>query len=345
MSTHLICPDDYQPALDILETERAIMDIKLTFQTLLAKSLNLQRITAPLFVPSGTGINDDLNDRERPIKFSVTNLNHLQAEIVQSLAKWKRLALAKLKIPPGQGIYTDMNAIRPDEILDNLHSIYVDQWDWERVITPQERCFSFLQEIVTKIYQCIFQMEQIICQKYPQFSPFLPPEIHFIHAQELQKLFPHLSPAQRENKICEQYGAVFIQGIGLPLADGQPHDGRAPDYDDWTTPSEKGPGLNGDIIIWYPPLGQALELSSMGIRVDAKSLLRQLKICGCEERRHLYFHQLLLAGKLPLSIGGGIGQSRLCLFLLRKIHIGEVQVGLWDKETLQFCQQKNIPLL
>ncbi|MCP2619775.1 aspartate--ammonia ligase [Candidatus Aminicenantes bacterium AC-334-K16] len=345
MATRLILPPDYKPALDVLETEKAIMEIKLTFQRLLAEKLNLQRVTAPLFVQSGTGINDDLNGIERPLKFSVTNLNHTQAEIVQSLAKWKRLALAKLKIPPGKGIYTDMNAIRPDEILDNLHSIYVDQWDWERVITPEERSLSFLKEIVSKIYQCIFQMETIICQKYPQFTPFLPPKIHFIHAQRLQALFPQLSPREREDRICKTHGAVFIQGIGLPLTDGQPHDGRAPDYDDWTSPTEEGPGLNGDILIWYPPLQQAFELSSMGIRVDAATLLRQLKITGCEERRHLYFHRLLLEGKLPLSIGGGIGQSRLCMFLLRKVHIGEVQVGIWDMETIRLCEQHNITLL
>lgn len=345
MSARLIFPPDYKPALDVLETERAILDIKLTFQTMLAQRLNLQRITAPLCVQSGTGINDDLTGIERPIKFTITNLNHTKAEIVQSLAKWKRLALAKFKIPPGKGIYTDMNALRPDEILDNLHSIYVDQWDWERVITPEERCLPFLQDIVKNIYQVIYQMEKVISDKYPQFRPFLPPDIHFIHAQELQSMYPHLSPREREDKICEKYGAVFIQGIGLPLADGVPHDGRAPDYDDWTTPTEKGPGLNGDILIWYPLLQQAMELSSMGIRVDSQALLKQLQLTNQEQRRHLYFHRLLLQEKLPLSIGGGIGQSRLCMFLLRKAHIGEVQAGLWDEETHSLCQQHNICLL
>ena len=345
MPSHLNLPPNYKPALNVLETEKALWDIKQTFQSLLAQQLNLQRITAPLSVPSGTGINDDLTGTERPIRFCLTNLNHTQAEIVQSLAKWKRLALARLKIPPGQGIYTDMNALRPDEVLDNLHSIYVDQWDWERVITAEERCLAFLEEMVKKIYQAIYQIEKITCDKYPQLKPLLPPDISFIHAQELQSMYPHLSPRERENKICQKYGAVFIQGIGLPLADGRPHDGRAPDYDDWTTPTEKGPGLNGDILIWYPLLNQAVELSSMGIRVDSPALLRQLKLTGQEQRQHLYFHRLLLQGKLPLSLGGGIGQSRLCLFLLRKAHIGEVQVGLWDEKTISLCQQHNICLL
>ena len=334
----------YKAILDYRETENAIQLIKDFFQKKLADALNLHRITAPLFVKTGTGINDDLNGVERPVSFQIGNMNNTKAEIVQSLAKWKRLALADLKIPAGEGIYTDMNAIRPDETLSNIHSLYVDQWDWERVISKRERNIEFLQKIVRLIYLVIRQTEAYIFAHYAPIKTILPEEIAFIHAEDLLAKYPKLSCQERENAVAKEYGAVFIIGIGGPLQDGQPHDGRAPDYDDWTTPNPRGKGLNGDIIIWYPVLSRALELSSMGIRVDEEGLLRQLKLTGKSERQKLYFHKKLLAGELPLSIGGGIGQSRLCLFYLRKAHIGEVQASLWPDEMVRRCRENNIHL-
>jgi len=336
---------NYKSLLDVMETERAIKRIKDFFETGLAEALNLRRVTAPLFVKAGTGINDDLTGIEQPISFAIKNLDGCRAEIVQSLAKWKRLSLASLKIGHGEGIYTDMNAIRPDEILDNIHSLYVDQWDWERVISEEERTVDFLKDIVSKIYRILKKTELFVQGHYPEINPVLPDEVAFVHSLELEEKYPRLSPEQREHAFCRQSGAVFIIGIGALLRGGQPHDRRAPDYDDWTTPTEKGPGLNGDLIVWHPGLKTALEISSMGIRVDQKAMLRQLRLTGTVARRPLFFHQKLLAGELPLSIGGGIGQSRLCMFFLRKVHIGEIQASLWPDEMVEDCRKRNIFLL
>jgi len=345
MTKNLLISKNYQSILDVKETEKAIKMVKDFFQLNLAEALNLRRVTAPLFVKAGTGINDDLNGVERPISFNIKNMSNTEAEIVQSLAKWKRLTLASLKISLGEGIYTDMNAIRPDEILDNLHSLYVDQWDWEKVISKEERNLEFLKCIVKKIYRVMKKTEYFIYKHYPEIKPVLPEEIFFIHSEELEKRYPELTPIERENAICNEYGAVFIIGIGASLKNGEPHDGRAPDYDDWTTPTEKGPGLNGDIIVWYPVLEKAFEISSMGIRVDQHVLDSQLEMTGTTERKELFFHQKLLKGELPLSIGGGIGQSRLCMFFLKKAHIGEVQVSIWPDEMIEECQKNNIFLL
>lgn len=345
MTKNLLISKNYQSKLDVKETEKAINMVKDFFQLNLAEALNLRRVTAPLFVKAGTGINDDLNGVERPISFNIKNMSNTEAEIVQSLAKWKRLTLASLKISLGEGIYTDMNAIRPDEILDNLHSLYVDQWDWERVISKEERNLEFLKCIVKKIYRVMKKTEYFIYKHYPKIKPVLPEKILFVHSEELEKRYPELTPIERENAICNEYGAVFIIGIGASLKNGEPHDGRAPDYDDWTTPTEKGPGLNGDIIVWYPVLEKAFEISSMGIRVDQHVLDSQLEMTGTTERKELFFHQKLLKGELPLSIGGGIGQSRLCMFFLKKAHIGEVQVSIWPDEMIEECQKNNTFLL
>jgi aspartate--ammonia ligase len=335
----------YQPLLDVSETERGIKLIKDFFQTCLAEELNLIRVTAPLFVRAGMGINDDLNGVERPVSFAVTHLAGARLEIVQSLAKWKRLALADLGIPAGSGIYTDMNAIRPDEALDETHSLYVDQWDWERVITMEERSPAFLHSIVERVYVAMQRAEWAVSARFPRLRPILPETITFVHSQELEHRFPQLTPPQREAAVCREHGAVFVAGIGARLADGRPHDGRAPDYDDWSTPTAMGPGLNGDILFWNPELQRAFEVSSMGIRVTPESLRSQLEITGTTERSQLLFHRRLLAGELPLSIGGGIGQSRLCMFLLRKAHIGEVQAGIWPEEMIADCRRRGIPLL
>jgi aspartate--ammonia ligase len=345
MDKNYIIPEKYQFILDVMETEKAIKLIKDFFQVNLGEALNLRRVTAPLFVKAGTGINDDLTGVEIPISFKIKNMNNMQAEIIQSLAKWKRLTLAHLNINPGEGIYTDMNAVRPDEILDNLHSLYVDQWDWERVTTKEERNLEFLKIIVREIYLVLRKTEHFIFAHYPEIKPILPQEITFIHSEELERRYSDLKPREREDAVCREHGAVFILGIGSPLKSGLPHDGRAPDYDDWTTPTEMGPGLNGDIIVWYPVLKTALEISSMGIRVDSQTLEKQLKLTGTTERNKLYFHQKLLSGELPLSIGGGIGQSRLCMFFLRKAHIGEIQVSIWPEEIREECQKNNIFLL
>ncbi|MBN1346471.1 MAG: aspartate--ammonia ligase [Phycisphaerae bacterium] len=336
---------DYVPLLDLRQTERAIRVIKESFQISLAAELNLQRVSAPLFVTAGTGVNDDLNGVEKPISFSVKGLNGQRAEIVQSLAKWKRMALADYGFDPGEGIYTDMNAIRPDEILDETHSIYVDQWDWERVMEPGQRNLAFLRRIVERIYEVIRRTEAHVADAYPAIEPVLPSRIEFVHTEELERRFPDLSPREREDRICQECGAVFIAGIGAPLAGGQPHDGRAPDYDDWSTPTENGRGLNGDIFVWNPVLGRGFELSSMGIRVDAEALTRQLGMTGTEQRKALTFHRRLLSGDLPQCIGGGIGQSRLCMLYLRKAHVGEVQCSVWPEEMREELRRRNVVLL
>lgn len=346
MKPKLILPRAYQPLLDVKETERAIKGLKDFFELSLATELNLSRVTAPLFVKGGTGINDDLNGIERPVAFPVKDMAGVRAEIVQSLAKWKRLQLGVLDFQPGYGLYTDMNALRPDETLDNTHSIYVDQWDWERVITPAERNVEFLKKVVRKIYATLKRTEHFVFELYPAIRPALPEEITFIHAAELRDRFPKLTPKQREQKLLRECGAAFIVGIGGDLGDGTIHDGRAPDYDDWSTPTGGGRnGLNGDIFIWNPVLKMAFELSSMGIRVDKQALRRQLKIRGCEERKQLLWHQKLLHDEMPLSIGGGIGQSRLCMYFLRKAHVGETQASLWPDEMMAICRQHHIPLL
>jgi len=336
---------DYKPLLDLRETERAIRLIKEHFQTHLALALNLLRVSAPLFVLADTGINDNLNGIERPITFPIKAMGERRAEIVQSLAKWKRMALAQYGFAPGEGIYTDMNAIRPDETLDDIHSIYVDQWDWERVMHPDERNLGFLHAIVEGIYDVIVRTEQRVAEVYPAIQPILPPKIEFVHSEELERRFPELPPRERESRICQELGAFFVIGIGAPLSDGRPHDGRAPDYDDWSTPTERGQGLNGDLLIWNPAIGRAFELSSMGIRVDAAALERQLAATHNQDRAGLLFHRRLLAGELPQTIGGGIGQSRLCMFYLRKIHVGEVQSSIWPDELREELRQRNAMLL
>lgn len=335
----------YKSLLDLRSTERAIRVIKEYFQMNLAEALNLLRVSAPLFVPADTGINDNLNGIERPISFPIKAMGGRHAEIVQSLAKWKRMALANYGFSPGEGIYTDMNAIRPDEGLDDIHSIYVDQWDWERVMGPGERNLAFLHSVVDKIYDVIVRTEQRVAEVYPAIKPVLPAQISFVHSEELEQRFPDQTPRERENSISKELGAVFVIGIGSALSNGQPHDGRAPDYDDWSTPTDRGKGLNGDIFIWNPVLGRAFELSSMGIRVDAEALRRQLAITNTQDRAKLLFHRRLLAGELPQTIGGGLGQSRLCMFYLRKMHVGEVHSSIWPDEMREDLKQKNVTLL
>ncbi len=342
----VIKPLHYEALLDTKQTEQGIKLIKDFFQQNLSTELRLRRVTAPLFVLKGLGINDDLNGVERAVTFPIKDLGDAQAEVVHSLAKWKRLSLAEYEIEPGYGIYTDMNAIRADEELDNLHSLYVDQWDWEAVIRREDRTVAFLKDVVERIYAAIRRTEYLTCETYPQLKPFLPEKIHFVHAEELLKMYPNKTPKEREDAICEAYGAVFIIGIGGQLSNGEKHDGRAPDYDDWSTIAENGKmGLNGDILIWYPILGRSFELSSMGIRVDKESLLRQLKLEHKEEREQLYFHQQLLNDRLPLSIGGGIGQSRLCMVLLHKGHIGEIQASIWPDDMRQACKALGMTLI
>ena len=344
--SQLIKPIGYEPLLDMKQTEQGIKLIKEFFQQNLSTELRLRRVTAPLFVLQGLGINDDLNGVERAVTFPIKDLGDARAEVVHSLAKWKRLSLAEYKIEPGYGIYTDMNAIRADEELDNLHSLYVDQWDWEAVVTAEQRTVAYLTDVVDRIYGAIRRTEYLTCETYPQIKPFLPEKIHFIHAEELLQMYPDKTPKEREDAICEKYGAVFIIGIGGKLSNGEKHDGRAPDYDDWSTMGENGlKGLNGDILIWYPVLERSFELSSMGIRVDRESLMRQLKLEGKEERQQLYFHQKLLNGELPLSIGGGIGQSRLCMVLLHKGHIGEIQASIWPDDMRDECRRMGMALI
>jgi aspartate--ammonia ligase len=342
----LFIPQGYKSPLDLKQTEKAIKLVKDTFEQELSTQLRLRRVTAPLFVLKGTGINDDLNGTERPVGFPIKDMGEARAEVVHSLAKWKRMMLADYNIEMGYGLYTDMNAIRPDEELDNLHSLYVDQWDWERVMSKEERNLDFLKSIVNGIYSAIKHTEYEVYENYSDIKPTLPNEITFIHTEELFAKYPNLSAKERENKAAEQYGAIFIIGIGSKLANGEKHDGRAPDYDDWSTPSANGyRGLNGDIVVWNPVLKQAFELSSMGIRVDEKALLYQLKEEGAEDRKDLYFHSRLLKGELPLSIGGGIGQSRLCMFLLKKAHIGETQASIWPEKMKEDCKKNGILLM
>lgn len=344
--SNIIKPKGYKAALDLRQTEQGIKLIKDFFQQNLATELRLRRVTAPLFVLKGLGINDDLNGVERAVTFPIKDLGDKEAEVVHSLAKWKRLTLAEYQVEPGYGIYTDMNAIRADEELDNLHSLYVDQWDWEAVMKDGERNINFLKSVVKRIYSAILRTEFLACETYPQLKPFLPQDIHFVHSEELIQMYPDMSPKEREDAICKRYGAVFIMGIGGKLSDGKKHDGRAPDYDDWTTPNSDGYlGLNGDILIWYPILERSVELSSMGIRVDKESLLRQLALEGKEDRKGLYFHKRLLDGTLPQSIGGGIGQSRLCMVILHKAHVGEIQASIWPDEQRKECKEAGMNLI
>ena len=338
-------PENYKSILSLEETEKAIADIKSFFQTYLSAQLKLRRVTAPLFIEAGTGVNDDLNGIEKPVSFKPKGMN-VTAEIPQSLAKWKRMMLGDYRIEPDYGLYTDMNAVRPDEEADNLHSFYVDQWDWEIAITAEKRNIDFLKTVVRKIYSTLTATEFTVFESYPEIKPILPDEITFLYAEDLCRIYPELTPVERESTAAEEYGAVFIIGIGGELPDGKAHDGRAPDYDDWSTETEGGyRGLNGDIILWNPVLGRAFEISSMGIRVDRSALLRQLEIRGCEERKELLFHKRLLAGDFPESIGGGIGQSRLCMFLLRKAHVGEVQASMWPENVRRDCEKNGIRLM
>ena len=339
-------PEHYELLVDAQQTELAIKQIKDFFQQNFCTALRLRRVTAPLFVLRGLGINDDLNGVERAVNFPIKALGDARAEVVHSLAKWKRLTLAEYNVKPGYGIYTDMNAIRADEDLDNIHSLYVDQWDWERVIRPEDRNIAFLKKIVCAIYDALRQTEYLVCESYPQIKPLLPEDIFFIHAEELLQMYPGLSAKEREDEITRKYGAVFIIGIGGKLSDGKEHDLRAPDYDDWTTEGENGlPGLNGDLLVWNGVLGHSLELSSMGIRVDEKAMLRQLELTGKQDRKELYFHKRLLEGSLPLSIGGGIGQSRLCMYFLRKAHIGEIQASIWPEDMRKECAENGFTLI
>jgi aspartate--ammonia ligase len=341
-----ILPDSYVQTLDLRETEKAIKFIKDTFQQKLARVLNLSRVSAPVFVLSKTGINDHLSGVEKPVQFKIKHMGE-QAEVIQSLAKWKRKALADYGFAPGEGLYTDMNAIRPDEQLDNLHSVYVDQWDWERIILAENRSPDFLKEIVRAIYMVIKETEMLMCEKYPKLSgPFLPDDIQFVHSQDLEAAYPDLTPKEREAVVTKDKGAVFVVGLGWPLKNGKPHDQRAADYDDWSTETEGGRrGLNGDIFVWYPVLNCAFELSSMGIRVDGESLIRQLEIKGEQHKLKLDYHQKLINGELPLTVGGGIGQSRLCMLFLRKAHVGEVQSAAWPEDMVKTMREKNVFLL
>jgi len=343
----LILPPDYRNLLGSVEqTEKAIKSVKDMFQENLSAQLALLRVTAPMVVLSGTGINDDLNGVERPVRFPIRSMAEAPAEVVHSLAKWKRLKLADLGIAPGRGIYTDMNALRPDEDLDNLHSIYVDQWDWEQVIRPEDRTLAFLKKTVRRIYEAIKVTENKLYVEFPAIVPELPEEIFFIHSEELLRRYPDLSPKERENRIVQEHKAVFVIGIGGRLSDGSVHDGRAADYDDWSTENEEGyQGLNGDILLWNNVLQMAFEVSSMGIRVDAEALRRQLALRGQQWKEDLYFHRRLLEGSLPYTIGGGIGQSRLCMFLLRKAHIGEIQSAIWPDDMRVACHQAGIELV
>ncbi len=344
--SQLAIPKKYKPLLSVKETEHAIVMIKDFFQLALSTELNLTRVTAPLFVPRGTGLNDDLNGVERPVAFPVKDMNELTLEIVHSLAKWKRVKITELGLQRGFGIYTDMNAIRADEELDNIHSLYVDQWDWEMVISDKDRTIAFLKDIVRKIYRCLKRTEFYIYDRFPQIVPVLPEEITFLYAEDLAKQFPNKTPKERENEAVKKYGAVFLMGIGANLSDGKPHDGRAPDYDDWISKNEDGyQGLNGDLLVWNPVLENSFELSSMGIRVSPESLKKQLEERGCPERAKLYFHKRLLNGELALSCGGGIGQSRLCMYFLRKAHIGEIQVSTWPEDMIAACKKAGVPLL
>jgi len=320
---------------DLLRTEEALMLVKETFSVQLRRRLDLTKVSSPLAVLDGTGINDDLNGVERPVSFRIKDMDERKAVVVQSLAKWKRIRLRELEVEPGKGILTDMRALRPDENFSPIHSIYVDQWDWEKHILPSERNMDYLKNTVRKIYKALRVTEKIISETYPEIEAFLPEEITFLHADELVKRYPGLTPDERESEATKEYGAIFLVGIGGKLSDGSMHDGRAPDYDDWSTVTEDGRmGLNGDIIVWNPVLESAFEISSMGIRVDPESLIRQLGIRGCMERLNLPFHSSLMRGELPPCIGGGIGQSRVCMYMLRKEHISQVQVSIWPESEM-----------
>ena len=343
----LIIPEGYHNVLGSVEnTEKAIKAVKDMFQDNLSAQLALLRVTAPMVVMSGMGLNDDLNGVESPVAFHVSGMDGARAEIVHSLAKWKRLKLAQMDVRPGRGIYTDMNALRPEEELDNIHSIYVDQWDWEKVIDREQRTLAFLKKTVRRIYEAIKVTENKLYVEFPQIEPMLPEEIFFIHAEELLQMYPGLSPKERENAVTKEYKAVFIIGIGGKLSDGMPHDGRSADYDDWTTVNEEGyEGLNGDLLLWNPVLEMAFEVSSMGIRVDADALRRQLELRGETDKSGLLYHRMLLEGRLPYTIGGGIGQSRLCMFLLRKAHVGEIQSSVWPEDMRMRCHEAGIDLV
>lgn len=331
---------------EILQREAAITLVKDTFSRFLCDYLHLTKVSSPLIVLDGTGLNDDLNGIERPVAFPIKSLNEQRAVVVHSLAKWKRLRLKELNVEAGRGILTDMRALRPDEDYSPIHSIYVDQWDWEKHITPEDRSIGFLKKTVKSIYTAIKETEQYIYQYYPEIKPSLPEDIQFIHSEELLQRYPDMTPKERENAIAKEYGAVFIIGIGGKLSKGEPHDGRAADYDDWSTENEDGyKGLNGDIIVWHPVLQSAFELSSMGIRVDKKAMKVQLEEKGYTAKSSLSFHSMLLNGELPESIGGGIGQSRMCMFILKKSHIGEVQVSIWPKEEKDKMKSQGIILL
>ena len=334
----LIIPENYRNLLGSVEnTEKGIKAVKDMFQENLSAQLALLRVTAPMMVLSGTGLNDDLNGVERPVRFPVKDMADRSAEVVHSLAKWKRVKLAEMKVVPGRGIYTDMNALRPDEELDNIHSIYVDQWDWEKVITREDRTLDFLKKTVRRIYEAIKVTENKLYVEFPQLVPQLPEDIFFITSQELLDMYPGLSAKEREDEVTRQHRAVFIIGIGGTLSDGSRHDGRAADYDDWA--------LNGDLLLWNDVIGHAFEVSSMGIRVDGESLVRQLKAKGEEYKMDLMYHRMLLAGQLPLTMGGGIGQSRLCMFFLHKAHIGEIQSSIWPEDMRSACAAAGIELV
>ncbi len=329
-------PAGYRPVLDAYDTQRAIAYIKNTFQTEFANALNLKRVSAPLFVTDASGLNDNLNGYERPVSFDVPAIGE-EAEVVHSLAKWKRLALKRYGFSVGNGLYTDMNAIRRDESLDNIHSIYVDQWDWEKIITRETRNLDYLRLIVTAIVGAICDTNDHLRVRFPQLTTKLSREVSFITTQELEDMYPDMTGSERESAYLREHPTAFIMQIGGKLRSGKPHDGRAPDYDDWA--------LNGDLFFWDDVLGRALEISSMGIRVDAESLDRQLTLAGCDDRRTLPFHRMLLADELPLTIGGGIGQSRLCMLMMGCCHIGEVQSSIWDAETVRACEAAGVPLL
>jgi aspartate--ammonia ligase len=329
-------PENYQSVLDIRETEHAIKYVKDTFERIFAESMGLLRVSAPLFVGRSTGLNDNLNGVERPVSFDARGVGD-ELEIVQSLAKWKRMALARYGFKPGEGIYTDMNAIRRDEEADALHSVYVDQWDWEKAITRAERTYAYLMETVRTIVRALAATELAACAMFKNLTPTVSPDVHFVTTSTLEDMYPDLTPRARENEIAKKYRTVFIAQIGDKLKSGEPHDGRAPDYDDWS--------LNGDIVLWNDVLGCAFEISSMGIRVDETALRAQLEKAGCPQRASLPFHKALLAGELPLSIGGGLGQSRICMHILKKCHIGEVQASTWPEEIATTCKAKGIFLL
>ena len=332
----LTIPQGYTAPLPNYELQRAIAFIKSTFQTNLSNALNLRRVSAPLFVADNSGLNDNLNGVERPVSFDIPDVG-LNAEVVHSLAKWKRLALKRYGFHPGKGLYTDMNAIRRDEEVDNLHSVYVDQWDWEKIITREDRNVDYLKSSVRAIVGAVCETCEALDVAFPSLHGKLDREVYFLTTQELEDRWPEKTPKEREDAICREHHTVFLMQIGGKLKSGEKHDGRAPDYDDWA--------LNGDILMWNPVLEKAFEISSMGIRVDEESLARQLKLAGCEERAELPFHKMLLNGELPLTMGGGIGQSRLCMLLIGTCHIGEVQASLWDEETLRGCEAAGITLL